>query len=141
MEIHEPPKEIWERKKLGIELRQKYELYFVTLIFTLTGLSIQTARPYAAPFFVWVEIVAWGSLLLAGLLGLWRVSRLWLREFRVGEYFEAQFDNDDRHVRLRQELNTLDDRLGFFNKLQWPLFVVGLMVLAVARASTLFTTT
>jgi hypothetical protein len=53
MEIQEPPKEIWDRKKLNIELRQRYELYFAALIFTLTGLSIQTAKPYATPSFVW----------------------------------------------------------------------------------------
>src|ERR1700685_3164020 len=33
--------EIWERRKLAIDLRQKYELYFVSLIFTLAAASVQ----------------------------------------------------------------------------------------------------
>jgi hypothetical protein len=40
----EETKLIWDRQKLGIDLRHKFDLYFVTLIFTLLGLAIQTAK-------------------------------------------------------------------------------------------------
>ena len=105
--------QIWERKKLGLEMRQRYELYFVTLIFTLAGLAIQTAKPYSTACLIWLEVGAWIVLIFSGLVSLWRLARLWFREFRVGELFEAEYEPSDRHRTIRRELNALDVRLDF----------------------------
>ncbi len=102
---------IWERKKLGLELRQKYELYFVTLIFTLLALAIQTAQPSPTRYWLWLEIGSWAFLLLAGLVSLWRLTKLWFREARVGEMFEAQWEPNDRHKQIALELSALDAKL------------------------------
>src|SRR6266700_3954403 len=119
--------QIWERKKLGLEMRQRYELYFVTLIFTLAGLAIQTAKPYSTTCLVWFEIGAWVSLILSGLIGLWRLARLWFREFRVGELFEAEYEPSNRHRDIRQQLNTLDARFDITEVFRWLLFVLGIV--------------
>src|SRR5258708_15898588 len=82
---YEPPAEIWERRKLGIELRQKYELYFVSLIFTLAAASVQSAIHSGPRWRLYAEVLGWISLLIAGALGLWRISKLWLREVGIAE--------------------------------------------------------
>jgi hypothetical protein len=52
------------------DLQLKVQLYFVGLIFTLLGASIQTASFIPLPWYKFLEIAAWCCLLLAGLLGL-----------------------------------------------------------------------
>ena len=69
MNTPEPPRECWERRKLGIELRQKYELYFVALAFTLAGLSVQSAQKSGQCWDNLVEIGGWMALPAVILLG------------------------------------------------------------------------
>ena len=79
---------IWERKKIGLEMRQRYELYFATLIFTLLALAIQTAQPPMLRSWVLLETASWACFLLAGLLSLWRLSKIW---FKDGESYHADY--------------------------------------------------
>src|SRR5258708_5781503 len=116
MEFESPPPEILERKKLAIELRAKYELYFVTAVFTFAGLTIQTAKPTPDPILPLLEIGAWLCFLVAGLVGLWRVGTLWRREFGVAEFYEAQYEPGDRSEQLRKRLVAQDARLEFLHK-------------------------
>lgn len=60
--------------KFSQEIQHKYELYLIGLVFTLLGLSIQTAEfgvIIAADIY---EILGWASLLASGLFGLWRLE-------------------------------------------------------------------
>lgn len=132
---HEPPKEIWERKKLGLELRQKYELYFVSLAFTLAALSVQTA-PHVGPLWrLSVEILGWVLLLIAGMVGLWRISRLWLREVGVADYQESQWSTPN--TKLKTELEKLEARIRNFGTFQYLVFLVGFVFVVASRASAL----
>jgi hypothetical protein len=57
----------------AIQTQQKFEFYFLALVFTILGLSIQTAK-----LSFWLqgvfEIAAWLSLLASGLAGLSRME-------------------------------------------------------------------
>jgi hypothetical protein len=56
--------------------REKLDAYQVGLVFTLLGLSVQTAtfgRPVVADI---LELSGWLALLIAGLAGLWRLERI-----------------------------------------------------------------
>jgi cytochrome c biogenesis protein CcdA len=61
--------EISARTKLSIELRQKYELYFVSIAFTLAGLSVQTATHAGPQWRLFIEVIGWTLLSFAGFLG------------------------------------------------------------------------
>jgi len=132
----EPPKEIWERKKLGLELRQKYELFFMSLAFTLAGLSVQTAHPSETIWRVTTEISGWSCFLIAGLVGLWRVSNLWRREVGVAEYQDSQFGVPNEA--LKTSLENLEARIRWTGGAQYGLFVLGLVCVAISRAAVLF---
>jgi hypothetical protein len=135
IEPHEPPKEIWERRKLGIELRQKYELYFISLAFTLAGLSVQTA-PHGGPRWqATLEIFGWLLLLSTGVLGMWRVGKLWLRELGVAQYQESQWSTPS--TRLATELDAMEKSIRRFGKIQFGVFFAGFSFVMASRASVL----
>ena len=127
--------EIWERRKLGIDLRQKYELYFVTLSFTLAGLAVQTATPSASKLDSGIEIAGWVFLILAGLLGLWRLRRLWLREVAVADYQDRQ--NADNDVEFKNEIEHLERVIRKREGVQLALFVLGISAVALSRSAKL----
>jgi hypothetical protein len=85
VEYFEERKFNWERNKIGLELRHRYELYFVTLTFTLLGLAIQSAKHSNFQLPKYFEFTGWFLLLSCGLLGLRMVHQLWLREVSVAE--------------------------------------------------------
>jgi len=129
-------KEVWERNKLGIELRQKYELYFVSVAFTLAGLSVQTAT-YSAPRWRLVfEVAGWLSLSVAGLLGLWRISKLWLREIGVAECEKNRCD-DISNNDLQIKMEDLESSIRRSGKAQYLLFLIGFAFIVVSRAAAL----
>ncbi len=129
---NEPPKEIWERKKLGIDLRQKFELYFVSLAFTLVGLSVQTATRSGPSWRLPIEITGWVLLLVAGLVGLWRISKLWQREVGVAEYHESLWSTPNRA--LKTELEKLEKKIRIFGTAQYGTFLLGFVLVVVSRA-------
>jgi hypothetical protein len=57
----------------SIQIQQKFEFYFLALVFTVLGLSIQTAE-FSSRFQAGCEIAAWLSLLASGLAGLSRME-------------------------------------------------------------------
>lgn len=60
---------------LAQDLEQKFDLYFIGLIFTVLGLSVQSASfPKSGSVYPWLELAAWAGLLAAGLAGLSRLE-------------------------------------------------------------------
>jgi len=55
------------------EAAQKFEFYFLALVFTILGLSIQTTVFYRWGYQFLFELLAWAALLVSGLAGLLRL--------------------------------------------------------------------
>lgn len=83
-----------ENRKIARSLQSKFDFYFLALVFTTLGLSIQTAR-FSSSVQFWCEILSWMMLLISGLMGL---SRL--------EWMPAMYRNyshlSEGEARLRQ---------------------------------------
>lgn len=62
--------------KIAIELSQKYEFYFLALVFTVLALSVQTAEMINKYYQYLYEIGAWVLFAISGLAGLSRLE--WL---------------------------------------------------------------
>ena len=61
-------------REVSIQIQEKFEFYLIALVFTVLGLSIQTAvfRQYIAADIA--ELLGWGLLLLSGIVGLKRLE-------------------------------------------------------------------
>lgn len=140
---YEGPKSIWERAKLGLELRQKYELYLASLAFTLAAASVQSAPHVGPKWRLIIEVTGWVLLSGAGIIGLWRISKFWLREVGVAQYqSESQGISNilNPHVSspLGRELDLLEQNIRKFGKLQYWIFVFGFASVGISRALALF---
>jgi len=60
--------------EIATQVQQKFEFYFIALIFTLLGLSVQTGTLGQDAYADLFEILGWLSFLLSGLLGLSRLE-------------------------------------------------------------------
>lgn len=56
------------------QTQQKFEFYFIALVFTILGLSIQTSVMTSSHWQCFFEILSWICLLLSGLAGLSRLE-------------------------------------------------------------------
>jgi hypothetical protein len=65
-----------ENAKSAMEIQSKFELYFVTLIFTMLGLAIQTSPLTQNKFAILFEILSWTFFLFAGFAGMYRIVRI-----------------------------------------------------------------
>ncbi|MBB6583785.1 hypothetical protein [Ralstonia solanacearum] len=121
---------------MRIDLRQKFELYFVSVAFTLAGLSVQTATRSGPPWRLPIEVTGWLLLLVAGLIGLWRISKLWLREVGVAEYQESQWSASNSALKA-EELTRLEKYIRIFGKVQYGTFLLGFVSVVASRAAAL----
>lgn len=55
-------------------ISDKFELYIISLVFTLLGLSIQTAKFDSYVVLNFSELFGWIALLVSGVFGLWRME-------------------------------------------------------------------
>ena len=62
-----------ENLKISIETQKKFEFYFLALVFTILGLSIQTSQ-FSTRIQTVFEIGAWLAFLASGLAGLSRME-------------------------------------------------------------------
>ena len=60
--------------KLSIEKQEKFEFYFIALVFTILGLSIQTSNLIKENCQYIFEIIGWVLLMISGLTGLSRLE-------------------------------------------------------------------
>ncbi len=60
--------------EVATKVQQKFEFYFIALIFTLLGLSVQTGTFGHGVYADLLEILGWLSFLLSGLFGLSRLE-------------------------------------------------------------------
>ncbi len=60
--------------EVALRVKEKFEAYLLGLIFTILGLSIQTAKFDAGVTAGWLEFLSWLLLLLAGVAGLSRME-------------------------------------------------------------------
>ena len=132
---NEIPENIRERRKLGLELRQKYELYFLSLNFTLAGLSVQTAKPSLVLCFSVIEILGWVSFAASGGIGIWRVNTLWRQHLGHADYQSSLYDGGDEN--LENELQTLETRMRKSRIYQIGFFALGLALVMLSRAAAL----
>lgn len=58
---------------VAVETADKFEFYFLALVFTVLGFSIQTAALSRWGYQFIFEILSWCALLMSGLAGLWRL--------------------------------------------------------------------
>ncbi|MEA3195489.1 MAG: hypothetical protein QOD26_3822 [Betaproteobacteria bacterium] len=128
--------ETWERRKLGLELRQKYEMYFVALAFTLAGLAVQSAKSASLLWISITEIAGWIALATAGLVGLWRVGQMWVVLVGPAEFADPEETQQESEAR-GAKLIALEFRVRRFANSQLALFCAGLLFLMVARGWTL----
>ena len=150
----------------AINIKDKFHFYFLALVFTILGLSIQTSSFESMPQAI-IEVCAWASLLCSGLAGLSRMEWLplgyehyseltsqktFLREAETGRELmdesgkimtplEAEQFIKDVKSRMN-ERTAFMDKLERKEKIQYSIhkwfFVLGIAMLAVSRGIALF---
>src|ERR1700687_3296910 len=59
---------------IAIQLQEKFQLYLLSLVFTLLALSIQSAKLGTHRLIDFVELAGWVSLFVSGIAGLWHLE-------------------------------------------------------------------
>lgn len=57
----------WDRRKLGLDLRRKNEMYLVALAFSLAGLAVQSAKQSPEAWLGVVDVAGWIAFAATGL--------------------------------------------------------------------------
>lgn len=92
--------------EISLRLKERFEFYIIALIFTILGLSIQTATFEASLISDILELVGWLLLLTSGLAGL---SRLEYLPVTYDMYAEAEKrEADGNRVREAKSVGTLE---------------------------------
>ena len=148
--------------EISIQTQQKFEFYFLALVFTVLGLSIETSD-FSSRLQSIIEIVAWACLLISGVAGLSRMEwipvsyksyseltyeKSFAKEAKTGraivdESGRLQSDAEvgewiqhaERRIKERTEKMGEIERRGKIKYFlhKW-MFVVGLLFLVVSRA-------
>ena len=151
-----------KNQEISIQTQQKFEFYFLALVFTVLGLSIQTSV-FSSKFQSAIEITAWISFLISGLAGLSRME--WIpvsyqsysdlmnekshaREAKGGRSFTDESgkllsgDEATRYIqhlerRIKERTEKMD-KIERWSKIKYFLhkwmFFAGLILLVVSRA-------
>ena len=137
-EYLEEKKLAWERRKLGIELRHKFEFYFVILIFSILGVLIQTSKRSSCQLFNYFEVSGWILLFISGCIGLYSVNKLWLREVGAAE-MSIRSLHSENITELKKDVEKIEGNIKFSLKLKYILFVIGMSFILVSRVSQFIT--
>jgi hypothetical protein len=151
---------------IAIQTQQKFEFYFLALVFTVLGLSIQTSV-FSSKLQSIIEILAWGVFLISGLAGLSRMEwipvsykshsdltyeKSFVKEAKGGRSVVDESgrlqSNDEikewiQHAERRiKERTEKMDNIETWSKIKYFLhkwmFVAGLVLLVVSRAINLY---
>jgi len=95
-----------ESNKQAIAVQQKFEFYVLGLTFTLLGLSVQTASFGRNLFPDGLELLAWTSLTISGLVGLSRLEG-------VPRIYELHGHQSDFETRAREMRTALQQGVAF----------------------------
>jgi hypothetical protein len=133
--------------KRGYDLREKFDLYVVTLNFTLLGLAIQTARVSLDYRAVFAELLGWALLAIAGLLSLWRVFGTTtahvatVRKSIIDDLTESGLSDEQRARNAADKLSKASNRTIVWNAIiyavQWLAFLFGVSSVMFSRGSVL----
>lgn len=83
-----------ENYTIGRNITEKFEFYFIALVFTILGLAIETSNLTSQHHqYLW-EVGSWGLLFISGIIGLFRLE--WKAVFFI------------QHGNLQQEKRSLD---------------------------------
>lgn len=127
------------------EAQTKFDHYFPVLAFTLLGLAVQTAK-WGHPVATTFELEAWGLMLLAGVLSLWRLEAapvMYIRQAKIHEEqdrlraarIHAPLDADGRPLQaLVDDADRVQRGTVFLYRVQRTALIIGLVVLMAARA-------
>ncbi len=151
-----------ENLELSIQTQHKFEFYFLALVFTILGLSIQTSQ-FSTKIQSVFEIGAWLAFLASGLAGLSKMEwlplaykhysertqeKLYSREAKTGRRFIDETGQqlsgeeianlakkvDERIVKRTNIMNKIEARNKIKYFIHKWLFVAGLALLLLSRA-------
>jgi hypothetical protein len=155
-----------KNEEYAIQTQGKFDFYFLGLVFTILGLSVQTAQ-----FSSWIqslfEVGAWVALLISGLAGLSRIEwipimyafhsdqdeqKLLIRKATHGESFQNELGHSLQasqiEERVRKTKGEVEERATRLRRLEWWtvimykihkwLFVCAMALLIVSRAVNLY---
>ena len=155
-----------KNQEISIQTQQKFEFYFLALVFTVLGLSIQTSV-FSSKLQSAIEIAAWAFFLISGISGLSRmewipvsyqsysdliIEKSHAREAKGGRSFvdesgklltgdevEEYHQHVERRIKERiEKMDKIETRSKFKYFLHKWMFVAGLVLLFVSRAINLF---
>jgi NhaP-type Na+/H+ or K+/H+ antiporter len=108
------------------DIQEKFELYLVSLTFTILALSIQTASFGKYPTADVVEILGWVVFLISGVTGLIRLQYVpvVLRYYAAKETGNAVDEND---------LEKVEKKIA--SRIYIWLFVAGLVMIVLSRSA------
>ena len=109
----------------AMDIQEKYELYLVSLTFTLLALSVQSASFGTHPIGDAFELLGWLLLLISGITGLLRLEQVPV----VLRYYAAKEQQKDV---IEEQLAKVEARISSRKSL-WC-FVSGLTLVILARS-------
>lgn len=87
--------------EIAVQLQAKFEIYFLGLIFTILGLSIQTARFGSSDLADGFELSGWVFLLISALTGILR-----------GEWTPVMFQIFDKKASTERQIDGFEAQLA-----------------------------
>ena len=137
-----------ENKAIARNLSHKFDYYLIALVFTILGLSIQTSSLSGEHFQYIFEFLAWLSLLVSGLVGLWRLEYIPVsyREYGQQQILEERLKDTDpifegvkkedleaNIAEFKKQLPKLESSISLRYKIHRWAFVIGVVSLIVSR--------
>lgn len=110
----------------AMNIQEKFELYLISLIFTLLALSVQTASFGKYPKADVIELLGWVLLLVSGIIGVLRLQLVPV----VLRYYAAK----ETGVKIDEEdLKKVENKVGSGTYI-W-LFVTGIVMIVLSRSA------
>ncbi len=110
----------------AMDIQEKFELYLVSLTFTLLALSVQTVSFGNHPTADVIEILGWVVLLISGVIGLFRLQYVpvVLRYYAARKAGKEVDEND---------LEKIERKIA--SRIYIWLFVAGLIMIILSRSA------